>query len=74
MKVHAAAADPAGHVPRLRFEVILPPPLAETFLDFLRRDIMPHYPLTAAVETIEVLRADDFVARPAGELVEAVSR
>ena len=34
--------------------------LAEPFLDFLRREIMPCYPLTACVETVQVLRADAF--------------
>lgn len=47
-------------VPRTRLEVVVLPALAEPFLDFLRREVMPCYPLTACVETVKVLRADDF--------------
>jgi MFS superfamily sulfate permease-like transporter len=47
-------------VPRTRVEVVMLPALAEPFLDFLRREVMPRYPLTACVETVHVLRADDF--------------
>jgi MFS superfamily sulfate permease-like transporter len=55
-------------VSRIKLEVIVLPALANPFLDFLRRDVMPTYPLTACVETVHVLRADDFsstgTARP----------
>lgn len=47
-------------VPRTRLEVVVLPDLAQPFLDFLRREVMPSYPMTACVETVKVLRADDF--------------
>jgi MFS superfamily sulfate permease-like transporter len=52
--------EAAPCVPRTRVEIVMPPALAEPFLDFLRREVMPCYPLTACVETVQVLRADAF--------------
>lgn len=53
---------PTAHMSRTRMDVILSPPLAESFLDYLRRDVMPKYPMTALIDTVDVLRADDFTA------------
>ncbi len=47
-------------VERVRVEVVMHPALAEPFLDYLRKDVMPRYPLTACVETVKVLRSDGF--------------
>jgi hypothetical protein len=33
-------------------------------LDWLRRDILPAWAVTACLENVEVLREDDFVAAP----------
>lgn len=58
---------PSIRVPRVRLEVVLTPADADTFLDYLRRDVMPKYPLTACIETVDVLRADDFIWTPASK-------
>ncbi|OYV75545.1 MAG: hypothetical protein B7Z74_01085, partial [Deltaproteobacteria bacterium 21-66-5] len=50
----------AARVMRTRVEVVMAPALAEPFLDFLRREVMPSYPLTACVETVKVLSAEGF--------------
>jgi MFS superfamily sulfate permease-like transporter len=52
--------EAAPCVPRMRVEVVMLPVLAEPFLDFLSREMMPRYPLTACVETLKLLRAGDF--------------
>lgn len=54
--------NPTAHVARVRIDVVMMAPLAESFLDYLRRDVMPKFPMTALIDTVDVLRADDFVA------------
>lgn len=47
-------------VPRTRVEVVMPTALVEPFLNFLCREVMSYHPSTVCLETVEVLRADDF--------------
>lgn len=46
---------------QIRIEVIATPQAADEMLRYLRRDVLPLHAATVAVETVEVLRADDFV-------------
>lgn len=61
------ADNPTSRVPRVQIEVVMTPADTETFLDYLRRDVMPKYPLTACIETVDVLRADDFIWTPSSK-------
>jgi len=45
---------------RVRIDVIVTLPLADRILNYLSREIVPHYAVTVAVETVEVMQADDF--------------
>lgn len=45
---------------QIRIEVISVPHIAEAILDFLRREIMPEHHVTACVENVDVVRAEDF--------------
>jgi MFS superfamily sulfate permease-like transporter len=70
-------------VQQVRLEIIVPRDACERLLMFLRREIMPDYHATVCVETIEVVRADQFLPLDAdafstasgsdGELVAAGS-
>jgi len=51
-------------LPRVRLEVLLPHEAAETLLSFLAREIFDKYRAMACVETVEVLRPDDFKNLP----------
>ncbi len=56
--------------PQVRIEVVVPVDVCDAILSFLRHDILPAFRLTACVETVDVIRADQFVveeARPAQE-------
>lgn len=46
---------------QVRIEVIATPQVADEMLRYLRREILPRHAATVAMETVEVLRADDFV-------------
>ncbi|MGC3970887.1 MAG: SulP family inorganic anion transporter [Pirellulales bacterium] len=54
-----AAGEPANEE-LVRIETVVAAPIAETLLDFLRRDIMPDSRITACVETVEVMNPDQF--------------
>lgn len=45
---------------QVRIEVVATPQVADEMLRYLRRDVLPSHAATVAVETVEVLRADDF--------------
>ncbi|MBN8628475.1 MAG: SulP family inorganic anion transporter [Planctomycetes bacterium] len=44
----------------VRIEVVAPGPVAESLLDFLRRDIMAEHAVTACLETVDVINPDQF--------------
>lgn len=58
--------------PQVRLEVIVPPDVAEQILVFLRREILPYYHITASAETVDVVRADQFIS-PASERESAAA-
>jgi MFS superfamily sulfate permease-like transporter len=62
---HEMCAQPIPTHPRVRLEVLLAHEAAETLLSFLVREIFGKYPATACVETVEVLRPEDFKNLPA---------
>lgn len=45
---------------QVRIEVVAPPQTAELILDYVRREISLEYAVTACIETVEVLRRDQF--------------
>jgi MFS superfamily sulfate permease-like transporter len=47
--------------PRVRLEVLVPSEAANLILDHIRREVMPQHPATACVETVQVVRFDQFV-------------
>ena len=49
----------------VRIEVIVPAEVCEPILQYLRREVMPLYHVTACVETVEAVRAEQFAPRPA---------
>jgi hypothetical protein len=55
------AADEVGRdIPHVRIEAIVPWSVCEAILGFVRRDIHGRHDVTVCVETVEVLRLDDF--------------
>jgi MFS superfamily sulfate permease-like transporter len=46
--------------PQVRVEVIVPPAVADDILAYLRREILPEHHVTACVETVEAVRAEQF--------------
>lgn len=48
----------------VRIEVIVPADICEPILQYLRREVMPLYHVTACVETVEAVRAEQFAPRP----------
>jgi MFS superfamily sulfate permease-like transporter len=46
---------------QVRIEVVVPDEVCEAILDFLRREVLQVYPVTACVETVAVPRVDDFL-------------
>lgn len=54
----ATGAEPNSALVRL--EVIVPKPVCDELLDYLRRDIQKDHHVTACVETVEVLKPDQF--------------
>lgn len=45
---------------RVRIEVVVPTAIAELILDYIHREISLEHPVTACIETVEVLRRDQF--------------
>jgi MFS superfamily sulfate permease-like transporter len=45
---------------RVRIEVVVPIEIAESILDYIHREISLDHPVTACIETVEVLRRDQF--------------
>lgn len=45
---------------QVRLEVVAQAPVCDRLLGYLRREIMPRYPVTACVETVKVFRPEDF--------------
>jgi MFS superfamily sulfate permease-like transporter len=52
--------DPTTSEPRVRIEVLAPADVAERMLSYLHREIYPISAVTACIETVEVLRPDEF--------------
>jgi hypothetical protein len=54
----------------VRIEAIVPPDVADDILAYLRREILPEHHVTAFVETVEAVRAEQFVRieRPSADL------
>lgn len=53
----------AGEPPRnsqVRIEIVAPLEVCDSLLQFLRRDILPLHPVTACVETVDVVNPDQF--------------
>ena len=48
-------------LPQVRIEVVTTPAVADEMLRFLRRDVLPRHAAIVCLETVDVLRADDFV-------------
>jgi MFS superfamily sulfate permease-like transporter len=46
--------------PQIRIETVVPDEVAVDILDYLRTDISPRHQVTACLETVEVLRRDQF--------------
>ncbi|HEX6985455.1 MAG TPA: SulP family inorganic anion transporter [Planctomycetaceae bacterium] len=65
----AIAEGGAVVLPQVRIEVVATAEVTEAMLRFLRRDVLTRHAATVCVETVEVLRADDFVLTepPQGE-------
>jgi hypothetical protein len=45
---------------QVRFEVVVPEPVAQRIVDYVRQDILPTQGITVVVETVEALRTDQF--------------
>ncbi len=57
-----------GDVPsnsKVRIEVVMSHETCDVVLGFLRKDVLPEHPLTACVETVEVVRREPFEATTA---------
>lgn len=50
---------------KVRIEVVMPRHTCEFILRFLRQDVLPSHPVTACVETVDVVRRDHFDTKPA---------
>ena len=46
---------------QFRIETVVAPEVAERIFDYLRADVAPKHKITSCMETVEVLRQDDFV-------------
>lgn len=46
---------------QVRIEVIVPDEICDSILDYLRREILPEYHVTASVETVEAIRPEQFI-------------
>jgi MFS superfamily sulfate permease-like transporter len=45
---------------QIRVEAVVPGEVADRILDYVRQDLSPSHPITAVLETVEVLRRDQF--------------
>lgn len=45
---------------QIRLEAVVSREVAERIIDYLRADIVPNHRITACMETVEVLRQDNF--------------
>ncbi|MFO0914877.1 MAG: SulP family inorganic anion transporter [Pirellulales bacterium] len=58
----------AGDVPattdQCRIEVIVPPAVCDDIVAYLRREILPYYPATVCIETVSVLKLEQFTSEP----------
>lgn len=52
----------------VRIEVVVPHLVCEQILAYLRRDILPKHPVTACVETVDIVRMDHFLSDHAEEM------
>lgn len=59
-------------VPQVRIEVVAPQEICESIMSYLREEILPQHRVTACIETVEVVRREDFLTR--GDDVEEESR
>jgi hypothetical protein len=57
-RVIAAHGDPVDSL--VRIEVVVPLPVCDALLDYLRRDILKDHHVTACVETVDVVKPDQF--------------
>lgn len=57
-RVLAAGGDPRDSL--VRIEVVVPRPVCDALLDYLRRDILKEHHVTACVETVDVVKPDQF--------------
>ncbi|TWT47892.1 C4-dicarboxylic acid transporter DauA [Thalassoglobus neptunius] len=55
---------------RVRIEVIMTGETCESVLEFLRKDVLPRHPVTACVETVDVIRRDQFDPANNSQIVE----
>jgi MFS superfamily sulfate permease-like transporter len=56
------AEGTTSRIRQVRIEILIPPDEAEPLIEYLRTDVLPDLPVTASVETVEVIRADRFRA------------
>lgn len=54
------ALDNVAENEHIRIEIIAPEEVCNTVIDFLRRDILPDYHVTACIETVDVVRIGHF--------------
>ena len=57
-RVLAAGGNPHGD--QVRIEVVIPRDVCDAVLDYLRRDILKEHHVTACVETVDVVKPDQF--------------
>ena len=69
------SAQPGGVATnsRVRIEVVVPAEIAEQILDYIHREISLEHPVTACIETVEVLRRDQFYRSPGPRCLSAES-
>jgi MFS superfamily sulfate permease-like transporter len=54
------ARGTAARVRQVRIEILIPADEAEPLIEYLRTEVLPVLPVTASVETVEVIRTDRF--------------
>jgi MFS superfamily sulfate permease-like transporter len=59
--LHEIRTGGGSGVPHVRIEVIAPFDVCQAILEYLRREVQTHHDVTTCVETVEVLRLEDFV-------------
>jgi MFS superfamily sulfate permease-like transporter len=58
--VYQGQATHHGNHPRVRIEVIATTEVCLGLLEYISKDVLPNHPITACVETVDVLRLDAF--------------